>query len=99
MIELGARPDGIRAAIGPCIGFESYEVGPEFPEPFLVQDRQNGRYFAKSARAGHFLFDLSGYLARRLPALRVVRVFRHDCDPLRDHSGARTGGERGVMSV
>lgn len=86
MIELGARPDGIRAAIGPCIGFESYEVGPEFPEPFVVQDRQNARFFEQAAREGHFLFDLSGYLARRLSALGIGEVFRLDCDTCRDEA-------------
>jgi YfiH family protein len=86
MIELGARPDGIRAAIGPCIGFESYEVGPEFPEPFMVQDRQNARFFEQAGREGYFLFDLSGYLARRLSALGIGEVFRLDCDTCRDEA-------------
>lgn len=86
MIELGARPDGIRAAIGPCIGFESYEVGPEFPAPFLEQDRANGRFFEKANRDGHFLFDLSGYLARRLGLHGIGEVFRLDCDTCRDEA-------------
>ncbi len=86
MIELGARPDGIRAAIGPCIGFESYEVGPEFPEPFLTQDRENARFFEKAPRDGHFLFDLSGYLVRRLTTAGIGEIFRLDCDTCRDEA-------------
>jgi len=86
MIELGARPDGIRAAIGPCIGLDSYEVGPEFPEPFMAQDRENARYFDQATRAGHFLFDLSGYLARRLSLLGIGEVYRLDCDTCRDEA-------------
>lgn len=86
MIELGARPDGIRAAIGPCIALESYEVGPEFPEPFLAQDRENARFFEQAARDGHFLFDLSGYLARRLTALGLGEVYRLDSDTCRDEA-------------
>lgn len=86
MIELGARPDGIRVAVGPCIGFESYEVGPEFPEPFLAQDRENGRFFEQAARDGHFLFDLSGYLVRRLSGLGLGEVYRLDCDTCRDEA-------------
>ena len=31
MERLGARRERIRAAVGPCIGRNSYEVGPEFP--------------------------------------------------------------------
>lgn len=66
MERLGARRGRIRAAIGPCIGPASYEVGPEFPAPFLAQDAANARFFAPSSRAGHHMFDLPGYLLRRL---------------------------------
>src|SRR5262245_8056660 len=37
MSELGADPRRIHAAVGPCIAQTSYEVGPEFPLPFLRQ--------------------------------------------------------------
>jgi YfiH family protein len=66
MERLGARRERIRAAIGPCIGRDSYEVGPEFPARFLAQDADNAACFRPAARAGHFLFDLAGYLAHRL---------------------------------
>ena len=66
MERLGARRDQLHAAIGPCIGRESYEVGPEFPAPFLVQDRANSIFFRPASRPGHFLFDLAGYLVQRL---------------------------------
>lgn len=66
MERLGARRERIRAAIGPCIGRDSYEVGPEFPAPFVAQDASNTDFFRPAARAGHFLFDLAGYLAHRL---------------------------------
>ncbi len=86
MIEFGVRPDGIKAAIGPCIGMESYEVGPEFPAPFLEQDSENGRFFEKAARDGHFLFDLPGYLVRRLSRLGLGEVLRMDADTCRDEA-------------
>ena len=66
MEKLGARRERVQAAVGPCIGRESYEVGPEFPAPFLAQDEANAIFFRTAPRAGHFLFDLAGYLARRL---------------------------------
>ncbi|MFO1162857.1 MAG: peptidoglycan editing factor PgeF [Reyranellaceae bacterium] len=66
MERLGARRDRLAVAIGPCIGRESYEVGPEFPGPFLAQDRANAAFFQPAPRAGHFLFDLAGYLVHRL---------------------------------
>ena len=60
MIGLGAAPSRIVAAIGPCIGRASYQVGPEFPAPFLAQDPANAAFFADSH------FDLPGYLHARL---------------------------------
>ncbi len=66
MEKLGASRQDIRAVIGPCIQQNSYEVGPEFMEDFLKQDRENGAFFKKSEKPGHFLFDLPGYCRRRL---------------------------------
>ncbi len=60
MVGLGAKPSRIVAVIGPCIAQESYQVGPEFPAPFLAQDPANAAFFADSH------FDLPGYLKARL---------------------------------
>jgi YfiH family protein len=72
MERLGARRERLRAVIGPCIGRDSYEVGPEFPAPFLAQDEANGAFFRAAPRTGHFLFDLAGYLAGRLARAGVA---------------------------
>jgi len=72
MEKLGARREQVRAVVGPCIGPASYEVGPEFPAPFLVQDEANKTFFRPARRAGHFMFDLPGYLCRRIAAAGVV---------------------------
>ena len=66
MERLGAGRERIRAAIGPCIGQNSYEVGPEFPQPFLDQDGNNRKFFTAATRDGHFMFDLAGYVMSRL---------------------------------
>ncbi len=84
MEDLGASAPRICAAIGPCIGRSSYEVGPEFPAPFLAQDPGNAVFFARGTRAGHFLFDLPGYTEKRLKALGLKRV---------ELSGADTAAE------
>ena len=86
MIDFGVRADAIKAAVGPCIGVESYEVGPEFPGPFLDQDQSNGRFFEQATREGHFLFDLSGYVVSRLARLGLGEVLRVDCDTCRDEA-------------
>jgi purine-nucleoside/S-methyl-5'-thioadenosine phosphorylase / adenosine deaminase len=84
MIELGARADNIQAAVGPCIGQASYEVGPEFPQPFLEQDKNNAAFFSASTREGHFQFDLSNYCTSRLSLLGLGEIYRLDCDTCKD---------------
>ena len=69
MEGLGATRRETVAGIGPAISQRSYEVGPEFPAPFLTQDPDNGDFFCPARRAGHFQFDLKGYVARRLARL------------------------------
>jgi YfiH family protein len=66
MEALGATRNHITAAIGPCIAQASYEVGPEFREKFTQAD---AAFFQSSPRAGHYLFDLAGYIRMKL----------HDC--------------------
>jgi YfiH family protein len=76
MIALGGAPERLHVGIGPAIAQASYEVGPEFPAPFLAEHPDNGDFFAPAARAGHFLFDLGGYIARRLERLGAGIVER-----------------------
>jgi len=79
MEKLGARRERVHAAVGPCIGRDSYEVGPEFPAPFLQQDEANNAFFRAAPRAGHFLFDLAGYLTHRIGKAGVsVAATGHD---------------------
>jgi YfiH family protein len=80
MSALGARPDRIRAGIGPCIAQASYEVGSDFRDAFSTADRDNSRFFRPALRPGHFLFDLPGYIAQRLSRLGLAAVARaaHD---------------------
>ena len=80
MINLGARPSRIAAAIGPCIGFDSYEVGREFPDPFLAENQADAVYFRDAPRPDHFLFNLAGYVAGRLHNAGITRIDRLDCD-------------------
>jgi YfiH family protein len=74
MCALGARPERIRAGIGPCIGPASYEVGPEFPAPFLAQNPANTRFFRPAQRADHHMFDLESYVAAELAAMKLDAI-------------------------
>ncbi|HEY7608788.1 MAG TPA: peptidoglycan editing factor PgeF [Alphaproteobacteria bacterium] len=72
MERLGARRERIRAALGPTIAQASYEVGPEFPVPFLAERRDNERFFAAGAEPGKHMFDLPGYVVERLRRLGIA---------------------------
>jgi YfiH family protein len=74
MEELGAQRARIQAGIGPAIAQKSYEVGPEFPQPFIDRDRANARFFTTSARCRHFMFDLVGFVEKELNALGLGSV-------------------------
>jgi YfiH family protein len=70
MERLGARRERVSAAVGPAISQRAYEVGPEFLECFLDEDPDHGRFFA-SGEAGHYQFDLPGFVLQRLRAAGV----------------------------
>ncbi|HTZ37973.1 MAG TPA: peptidoglycan editing factor PgeF [Stellaceae bacterium] len=84
MAALGARPARIHAGIGPCIGPQSYEVGPEFPGRFAAVDAESGAFFVPAARAAHFRFDLPGYIAHRLARLGLAAIAAAPCDTVTD---------------
>jgi polyphenol oxidase len=84
MLRAGASATRLRAAVGPCIGFNSYEVGPEFPAPFLAQSPENAAFFRAAPRDRHHLFDLAGYVRARLAAAGVQHI---------DASGGDTAAE------
>lgn len=74
MIAHGAEKSRIHAAIGPAIQQQSYEVGPEFPAPFLDLDPVNRDFFIPSKRKGHYMFDLSGFVLRRLEEQSIAAI-------------------------
>ncbi|WP_343344101.1 polyphenol oxidase family protein [Sphingomicrobium sp. XHP0239] len=74
MLSLGAQADRIVAAVGPCIAQKNYEVGPDFPEPFIDEGPANAAFFRDGA-AGRPHFDLPGYVAARLKAAGVGRIW------------------------
>ena len=101
MTRLGARPERIHAAVGPCIAKPSYEVGPDLQQPVLVDDPASAVFFAPVAGSDRLLFDLEGYALHRLARAGIG----HRCglgidtfaDEARFFSARRTrkaGGER-----
>lgn len=75
MEALGARRDRIVAVLGPTIGREAYEVGPEFKARFVAADPGHAHYFAASpGRPDHARFDLPAFVADRLRRAGVGTV-------------------------
>ncbi|MBZ6078193.1 peptidoglycan editing factor PgeF [Microvirga puerhi] len=66
METLGARRDKIVAVLGPTISQPAYEVGSDFKLRFLEQGPENEAFFVPSGRPDHAMFDLPGYIGRRL---------------------------------
>lgn len=73
MQSLGASPDNICAAIGPCIGRASYEVDDAFVARFTDADPMNERFFA-AHKHGHAMFDIAAYVAARLMQAGIKRI-------------------------
>ncbi|MGB9045196.1 MAG: peptidoglycan editing factor PgeF [Pseudolabrys sp.] len=73
MERLGASRDRMTAALGPTIRQPNYEVGPEFVERFLAADPGNARFFEPSQRAGHAMFDLTGYIAECVQRAGIIQ--------------------------
>ena len=71
MAALGGRPSRMLAAVGPCIGPESYEVGLEFKERFQQADIQNAAFFAMAASPDKAMFDLPAFVLSRLNAAGI----------------------------
>ncbi len=84
MVKIGASKANISAAIGPCIGQNSYEVGPEFIDRFIEQAEKNTDYFLPSKRDGHHMFDLAAYVADRLQKAEIARIYQTGYDTCQD---------------
>jgi purine-nucleoside/S-methyl-5'-thioadenosine phosphorylase / adenosine deaminase len=74
MEQLGAVRGRIRAALGPMIRQDNYEVGPDFIARFAAEDKVAADFFRPAAREGHALFDLAGYIAARLDRAGVRAI-------------------------
>ncbi len=94
MEELGASRARIVAALGPMIRQDNYEVGADFIGAFRAAADENERFFAPSARAGHAMFDLPGFIAMRLrrAGIGAIGDLRHCtyADPERFYSYRRS---------
>jgi len=74
MVGQGAEAGRITAAVGPCIGPWSYEVGMDFLQAFQAKDPAHERFFSPGARLDKRQFDLPAFVLSRLAAAGVERA-------------------------
>ena len=72
MEALGARRERIVAAIGPCIGPASYEVGLEYVARFTHFDPAYARFFSAGETPDKRQFDLPAFVLARLQAAGIA---------------------------
>jgi YfiH family protein len=99
MVQLGAEPARVIAAVGPCIGQPSYEVAADLRDAVLARDVADARFFAEGGRAAHWQFDLAGYCVARLHAAGIGRATATGQDTLADESGFFSHRRRTLLSA
>ena len=73
------QPHALRVWLGPCIGADTFEVGPEVREAFIAQQPQAASYFKPHPLHPYkWLADLAGLARSRLRALGVQTVSGND---------------------
>ena len=82
MESLGARPQRIVAAVGPCIAQASYQVDEALHSRFEPPDE---RFFIYES-AEHWRFDLEGYVAERLAQAGVGQIDKLGLDTYADEA-------------
>ncbi len=70
----------VLAWLGPCIGPEAFEVGPEVREAFVAQQPLAARHFRPHG-AGKFLADLPALARLSLQTLGVQQIYGNDGSP------------------
>ncbi|MBO0943253.1 laccase domain-containing protein [Acidovorax temperans] len=77
--SLEAVARGTLAWLGPCIGSQAFEVGPEVREAFCAAGPQYSSCFVPSpTQQGKWLADLAGLARLRLQAMGVTRIYGND---------------------
>ncbi|HSX72185.1 MAG TPA: peptidoglycan editing factor PgeF [Pseudomonas sp.] len=94
---LGAAPDELLVWLGPAIGPDSFEVGPEVREAFLARHAEAESAFCTSRNPGKFMADICALARVRLAAIGVTAVYGGGLDTFTDprffsyRRAARTG--------
>ena len=99
---MGAAPGEILAWMGPAIGPDAFEVGPEVREAFVAQDRGAEDAF-RAHRPGKYMADLYALARRRLAHAGVASVHGggfctfHDAERFFSYRRAKASGRMGAF--
>lgn len=74
MRETETQPQDIGVYLGPAIGPQAFEVGPEVKDAFVEHDRQAEIAFKPSPRADHYLADIYQLAIQRLGILGIDNI-------------------------
>ena len=80
MVEIGAHIKNIKVVIGPTIRQKSYEISQEFYDRFLEENPKNKKFFIDGKRAGHYMFDLPGYVKEKLRNAGITNITDDEID-------------------
>ncbi len=80
MEKLGANRLNIKAAIGPAILWDSYEVDGSFKAKFIQQTESNEQFFKASKNQGHYMFNLKGYAHKKLLDAGIMSIDNLELD-------------------
>jgi len=72
-LKLDSDIKNLIVAVGPCIGYQNYEVGFDFYNKFTNQNKNNKQFFIVSNKNKYF-FDLRNFIHTKLHGLGVRNI-------------------------
>jgi polyphenol oxidase len=75
--ECGVRETELLVWLGPCIGPDAFEVGPEVKAAFVMHHASAQDFFKPNGSA-KWLADLQGLARMRLQAMGITRIYGND---------------------
>ena len=81
--ELDTLNENLIAVVGPCIAKKNYEVKNEFYEKFVTKNSYNENFFEKIS-INNYLFDLRGFINKKISNLNIKNVENIDLDTFSD---------------
>ena len=78
IINMG-KNNKIHVAVGPCIGTKNYEVGKEFYDQFIKENKENENFFFRSEK-NKFFFDLRKCVNFKIKEFDIKNIENIDFD-------------------